>query len=103
MRILHICSGNLYGGVETTLVTLARLCQGSSRMDFDFTVCFEGRLGDGLRATGAHVQNLGEVRLRNPVSVWRSRANLRRLLSKTRYDAAICHSAWSQAIFGPTV
>ena len=41
MRVLHINAGNLYGGVETLLVTLARfrvLCPG---MDPSFALCFD--------------------------------------------------------------
>src|SRR5438552_5430262 len=103
MRVLHICSGNLYGGVETIQVTLARYRDQSSEIDPHFTVCFEGRLSQELRALEVPVHNLGAVRFRNPISVWQARVRLRELLSKSRYDAAICHSAWTQAIFGPIV
>src|SRR6266516_2740053 len=103
MRVLHICSGNLYGGVETIQVTLARYRDQSSEIDPHFTVCFEGRLSQELRALEVPVYNLGAVRVRNPISVWAARARLRELLSLLRYDAAICHSAWTQAIFGPIV
>src|SRR6266516_2024772 len=103
MRVLHICSGNLYGGVETIQVTLARYRDQSSEIDPHFTVCFEGRLSQELRALEVPVHNLGAVRVRNPISVLQARARLRALLSDSRYDAAICHSAWTQAIFGPIV
>ena len=103
MRVLHICSGNLYGGVETIQVTLARHRDDCPEIDLHFTVCFEGRLKTELAASGVPVHNLGAVRARNPISVCTARGRLRELLSESRYDAAICHSAWTQAIFGPTV
>ena len=103
MRVLQICSGNLYGGVETIQVTLARHRHECPELDLHFTVCFEGRLSTELAACGVPIHNLGAVRVRNPISVWTARARLRRLLSTARYDAAICHSPWTQAIFGPTV
>src|SRR6266516_4175586 len=103
MRILHIGSGNLYGGVETIQVTLARYRHECPQMEPHFTVCFEGRLSRELRELDVPVHNLGAVRVRNPLSIWSARAQLRKLLSDFHYDAAICHSAWSQAIFGPVV
>src|SRR6266566_6223229 len=103
MRVLHICSGNLYGGVETILVTLARYRYDCAEMEPHFTVCFEGRLSRELRELEVPVHKLGTVRVRNPFSIWSARAQLRELLSDSGYDAAICHSAWSQAIFGPVV
>src|SRR5207247_3522501 len=103
MRVLHSCSGNLYGGVETILVTLARYRYDCAEMEPHFTVCFEGRLSRELRELEVAVHKLGTVRVRNPFSIWSARAQLRELLSDSGYDAAICHSAWSQAIFGPVV
>ena len=103
MRVLHICSGNLYGGVETIQVTLARYRGQSPEIEPHFTVCFEGRLSQELRALEVPVHHLGAVRVRNPISVLTARARLRELLSLCRFDAAICHSAWTQAIFGPIV
>ena len=50
MRILHICSGNLYGGVETIQVTLARYRGECAEIEPHFTVCFEGRLSQELQA-----------------------------------------------------
>jgi len=103
MRILHIGSGNLYGGVETIQVTLARYRHECPQMEPHFTVCFEGRLSRELRELDVPVHNLGAVRVRNPLSIWSARAQLHRLLSNVHYDAAICHSAWTQAIFGPVL
>ena len=80
MRVLHICSGNLYGGVETIQVTLARYRDQCPEIDPHFTVCFEGRLTTELRALDAPVHNLGAVRFRNPISVWQARARLRELM-----------------------
>jgi len=103
MRILHIGSGNLYGGVETIQATLARYRHECPQMEPHFTVCFEGRLSRQLRELEVPLHNVGAVRVRNPFSVWSARAQLSTLLSNGHYDAAICHSAWSQAIFGPVV
>lgn len=103
MRVLHLSSGNLYGGVETLLVTLARDRGACPGMDPHFALCAEGRLSEELRGTGAPVHPLGSVRARNPFSVRRARRSLAGLLRRERFDVVVCHSAWVQAIFGPAV
>ena len=103
MRVLHVSSGNLYGGVETLLATLAReraVCPG---MEPRFALCFEGRLADELSALGTPVALLGPIRSRYPWQAWRARRRLAALLRREAFDAVVCHMPWSQAIFGPVV
>jgi glycosyltransferase involved in cell wall biosynthesis len=100
MRVMHIVSGRLYGGVETLLVTLARgraLCAG---MEPEFALCFDGRLREELAATGVAVHLVGEVRARHPLSVLWARRRLREVLNTRSVDVVVCHLAWPQAIFG---
>src|SRR6266704_2330635 len=103
MRVLHICSGNLFGGVETFLVTLARLRHLCPAMEPEFALCFAGRLSQELQAHNVAVQMLGEVRVRYPWTVARARRALKNLMRHKSYDVVVCHSAWLQAIFGPVV
>jgi len=72
MRILHIGSGNLFGGVETMLLTMARQRHLCPRMEPAFSVCFEGRFSAELDACGVAVYRTGGVQLRNPLSVWQA-------------------------------
>ena len=76
MRVLHIVSGRLYGGVETALVTMARYRLLCPEVEPEFAVCFDGRLRDELTAAGAPVHMLGEVRVRHPLSIFRARRRL---------------------------
>src|SRR4029079_8927815 len=62
-RVLHLAAGNLYGGVETFLVTLAR---SPRRLEHRLALFFEGRLASELRAAGADVEVLGPARLGRP-------------------------------------
>ena len=101
MRVLHVHSGNLYGGVETLMVTLARHRDLCPEMETDFALCFEGRLSEELIATGVTVYSLGNARISRPISVWRSRRALSDLFGRERFDVIVCHSSWTQAIFGP--
>jgi glycosyltransferase involved in cell wall biosynthesis len=101
MRVLHVNSGNLFGGVEVLLTTLARTRHLCPAMRPHFAVCFPGRLAEELTALGVGVTLLGGVRVRHPWTVWHARRNLRALLRRERFDAVVCHAAWTQAIFGP--
>jgi len=103
MRVLHVSSGNLYGGVETALVALARFRNLCPAMEPEFALCFEGRLSRELSETGARVHQLGEVRTRKPWTVWSARANLRALLASQPFDVVMCHMCWPMAMFGATV
>ena len=103
MRVLHIAPGNLYGGVETLLVTLARFRDLCPSMEPEFAVCFEGRLSIELTEAGVPVHRLGAVRTRHPLSVWQARRRLADLLRQRNFDAVVCHMAWPQAVFGPVV
>ena len=103
MRVLHIVSGLLYGGVETALVTMARCRLLCPELDPEFALCFDRRLRDELTAAGAPVHMLGEVRVRHPLSILRARRRLIELLGERAADVVVCHLAWAQAIFGPGV
>jgi glycosyltransferase involved in cell wall biosynthesis len=103
VRVLHVHSGNLYGGVETFLATLSR-CRGMTpSMQMAVALSFDGAIGRELRAAGVETPLVGEVRLRRPDTVWRARRALARLLDRERFDVAVCHQAWPLAIFGPAV
>ncbi len=99
-RVLHIGSGNLYGGVETLIVTLARYRRSCPALDQQFAVCSEGRLKRELLATGATVHHLGAVRFRQPLSIWKARRRLSGLIEENQIAVVICHMAWTQALFG---
>src|SRR2546422_8652107 len=103
MKVLHVHSGNLYGGVETMLVTMARHRALCPDMEPHFALCFEGRLSRELHAEGVSVYSLGGARVSRPYSIWRARRRLQELLAQQQFDVAICHSSWSQAVFGSTV
>ncbi|MGH7923667.1 MAG: glycosyltransferase [Candidatus Binatus sp.] len=103
MRVLHIAAGNLYGGVETFLVTLARFRQSAPALEQEFALCFDGRLRSELAAAGASVHSLGAVRVRQPISIWKARHRLRAILNERRTDVVVCHMAWPYAIFAPVV
>src|SRR5688572_8985102 len=103
MRLLHVYSGNLYGGIEAILVSLARyrdLCPGVVQ---EFALCFDGRLSRELEALGGRVHRIGEVRVSRPRTMLRARRELTKLLDAGRFDRVICHAPWSYGLFGGVV
>ena len=69
MRVLYVHSGNLYGGVETLQVTLARHRDLCPAMEPSYALCFKGRLSEELIATGVPVHLLNAVRVSRPLTV----------------------------------
>jgi glycosyltransferase involved in cell wall biosynthesis len=103
MRVLHLHSGNMYGGVETLLTTLVREAKAAPGMTPDVALCFPGRLASELEAIGRPAFMLEPLRLSRPLSLLKSRQALRRLLREQPFDALICHQPWSCVAFGPVV
>ena len=103
MRLLHVYSGNLYGGIESILLTLTRQRAACPELESEMALCFDGRLRSELEAEGTPVHRLGEVRVSRPQSVHRARRALAALLATGRFDRVICHGAWPYALFARTV
>lgn len=103
MRVLHIYSGNLYGGIESMLVTLARAQEMVPELQHEFALAFRGRLADELEAAGAPVYHLGAVRVSRPQTLLKARRALWYLLRDGRYAGAICHGPWPHALFAKVV
>ncbi|WNG44223.1 glycosyltransferase [Archangium minus] len=99
-RVLHLAAGNLYGGVESFLVTLAR---SPRRLEHRFALFFEGRLASELRAAGADVEVLGPARLGRPWTLVGPQLRLRRLLSTWRPDLVLSHSTWLKLVAAPAL
>jgi glycosyltransferase involved in cell wall biosynthesis len=103
MRLLHVYAGNLYGGIESVLVTFARNRGLCPDMEPHFALCFEGRLSDELRDCGATVHLVGPAKISRPWTVWRVRKAMRRLLSSGGYDFVVTHGSWVHGLFAPVV
>ena len=100
VRVLHVHSGNLHGGVETFLRTVAQhRSDAPSPVTMDYALCFDGRIAGELRAAGATVHLLGEVRVRSPRQIAAARRELARVLRAQRYEVVVCHSVWTHGLF----
>ena len=103
MRVLHVHSGNLYGGIETMLLALVRFRSAAPAMEPRFALSFEGRISRELQQAGAQVDVLGRVRFSRPWTAWGARRRLAALIAADQPDVVICHSDWSQALAGPVL
>jgi glycosyltransferase involved in cell wall biosynthesis len=103
MRVLHVNAGNLYGGIETLLLTLARQRALCTDMEPSFALCFEGRLSDELRAADVPVHVLGSVRMSRPWTLQRARKRLHDLLWTEAIDLVVTHGCWPHALAAPVV
>ena len=103
MRVLHLTAGNLFGGIESSLITLATYAQSCPPLRPTFGICFEGRLSQELTRIGAPVHLLGKVRVRWPWTIWRARRRLRELLERLQPEYVICHSCWPHVLFAPVI
>ncbi len=103
MKVLHVGAGNMFGGLETFLVTLAKLRHLAPDMHPEFALCFRGRLRDELTATGAATFDLGEVRVSRPWTAVRARRALRAVLAERQPDVVVAHSGWVHAVFAAAV
>lgn len=103
MKVLHLNAGNLYGGIETLLVTLARERGLCPALEPRFALFFEGRLASELRDTGVCLSLLGQARVRYPWTIISARRRLDALLETERPDVVVTHGAWSHAMAAPAV
>lgn len=102
-EVLHLCAGNLYGGVERIVAECVQdraLCTG---MQPSVAICFEGRLGEEIDASGATCVRLGAVRASRPWSILRARRRLAHVLRAQEPAAVICHSSWIFGLAAPVV
>jgi glycosyltransferase involved in cell wall biosynthesis len=103
MRLVHIYSGNLYGGVEHSLAAMAAAAPPGVRQTF--ALAYDGRLRRELDRAGAEVVMIGAARARVPWTIWRARRELAALLKAVdrRGEAPVvvlAHSLWALAVLG---
>jgi glycosyltransferase involved in cell wall biosynthesis len=101
LKVLHVHSGNMIGGIESVLLTFAEFATTCPKLQQRFALAFDDRFARSLRSTGATVHTLPEVQLRNPFSVIHSRRQLRRLIVDEDFDCVISHSTWCQVVYAP--
>lgn len=101
LGVVHAATGNLYGGVETFLRTLARHRDAATALDPSFALVFDARAAAELREAGARVDVLGDVRFSRPWTVWKARRRFARLLASRPPGVVVSHGGWVHALLAP--
>ncbi len=101
LDVLHLCAGNMYGGIERIVSECALSRALCPSMAPSFAVCYEGRLSGEIEASGAPCVRIGSARMSRPHTVLRARRELRRVLTASKPDAVVCHSSWIAGLAAP--
>jgi hypothetical protein len=73
MKVLYVYAGNLFGGIETFLIALAKDPKSYlPELSMEFAIYFDGILADRLRANGTKVHILGNVKISRPWTAWQA-------------------------------
>lgn len=103
LKVLHVGAGNLFGGIEILMRTLASRRNECPELEPEYAFCFEGKAAQVMRETGVAVHLISPVRLSRPWSILAARKRFRRLLTERSYDAIILHECWVHTIFAPAL
>lgn len=103
MRVLYLNSGNLYGGIESLLATMARHRSECPELEPCFAICFEGKIAAELRQLGVPVRILGPVRVSRPWTAIPARRRLADVIDELRPDIVVSHGPWTHGIFAGVV
>lgn len=103
VTVLHLCAGNLYGGIERIVAECAIDRDLAPAMRPRVATFFDGRLSAEIDGSGLTCTRIGEARVSRPHSLVRARRRLAELLARERPDAAICHSPWTFGLAAPAL
>ncbi|MBI1324341.1 glycosyltransferase [bacterium] len=104
--ILHVYSGNLFGGIESNIVALCvadQAAQETGGSRHRFALCFDRLLANRLREAGITPELLGTVRFRYPWTTWSARRKLTRLLRDPAIKGVVAHGSWAYKLAEPAV
>jgi glycosyltransferase involved in cell wall biosynthesis len=102
-KVLHLAAGNLFGGIERMLISLALNAHYCPGLIQSFGVCFPGRLAQELRSKNFSVCEFGKASFRNPLSLFFARKQFRKFLDANHFDWIVCHGSWIHALFGKII
>jgi glycosyltransferase involved in cell wall biosynthesis len=103
LKVLHVYTGNLYGGVETLLVTLARSAHLEPTLVQEFALGWSGRLERELAEAGSVVHRYPSARFSRPWTVGQARRGFSTVLVNAGPDVVVLHSNWPHALFARSV
>jgi glycosyltransferase involved in cell wall biosynthesis len=98
--VLHVYTGNRYGGIETTLATMGRspIFHGQT-----YALLSRGRLFEELSEAKADVVEIGPFRARRPWQARRVRERLREILAERSIHTVVAHMSIPYALVAPAI
>jgi len=98
--VMHVFTGNRYGGIERYLATMASHPAFAGQ---SYALFSRGRLFDELKAAGADVVEVGPYRARYPWQAVALRRRLRAALDARRVHNVVTHMSIPHALAAPVV
>lgn len=95
MKVIHLYSGNRFGGVERILIKLVNQRQFTSELEQEFIIVFKDKLSEALEHEGAKVKTLFPVSFSRPWTIIKAWISIYALLRKSDPNVLICHDIWS--------
>ncbi len=91
---MHFGAGNLFGGIEVMLVTMAKFQGECAELDQEFAFFFEGKVSTQIRSLGFQVRIFPETKIKNLVQVFKTQRLIRKYLEEKKPDALVVHGQW---------
>ncbi len=93
-KVIHFGAGNLFGGIEVMLVTMAKFQGECAELDQEFAFFFEGKVSSQIRSLGFQVKIFPETKIKNLVQVFKTQRLIRKYLEDKKPDALVVHGQW---------
>lgn len=94
IKVIHFGAGNLFGGVEVMLITMAKYQQQCPRLDQSFAFFFDGKVANRIQKHGCRVKLFPETKIKNIFNVLRTQKAIRDHLISERPDLVVVHGQW---------
>ena len=101
MNVLHVHSGERWGGVESVIAALARHAELAPDLHSSWALASDAALATRLRELGAPVHLFGPARLSRPWLLRQARRALDAIAAAEHADVVLCHAPWALVVAGP--
>ncbi len=103
LRVLHVYTGNLFGGVETALIAIAKCRSLCPEMEPSFAICFRGKLSHELLKMGVQVYILEDIAGGISKDTLYFKERLAAIVSEGKYDVVLFHQFVTFGILGMVI
>jgi glycosyltransferase involved in cell wall biosynthesis len=94
IKVIHFGAGNLFGGIEVMLVTMAKFQCQIPGLDQNFAFFFEGKAANRIRSHGCPVKIFPETKIKSITGVLKVQRLIREYLLGECPEIVIVHGQW---------